>query len=378
MEDLSPKVQQEILKEFKHNKDVFEKVYNFYYERILKYLLKRTISAESAYDLTAETFMKAFDNFHKFKWTGVSIKVWLYRIAINQLKNYRRKPKSTVLTQEMEGLEQMRTEVKEELEEIDKTQVHENELATILAASLQYKDQASEHWKNVVTYADSDELSNLYLLIYVKEGLAHADSRNVSFNVKAGNLDENKTLGGCKVFSALVNGTKGIQIDNIKGDLSAVVFYEKAVAPSEFKQDKRLGITRKYEIVGDKARTEMHVDDIVRVTLNFSIDDSLPDDKSYHIVDIVPSGLQVLEKPIGFSEYGDNRYIGHANEIYNQEIHFRYYKNPNSTGLTRTYYAKVITPGKFYADPAKIEMFDDPEIANISAPNTVSISEIIE
>ncbi|MCD6109488.1 RNA polymerase sigma factor [bacterium] len=121
MEDLSPKVQQEILKEFKHNKDVFEKVYNFYYERILKYLLKRTISAESAYDLTAETFMKAFDNFHKFKWTGVSIKVWLYRIAINQLKNYRRKPKSTVLTQEMEGLEQMRTEVKEELEEIDKT-----------------------------------------------------------------------------------------------------------------------------------------------------------------------------------------------------------------------------------------------------------------
>ncbi|MCD6109489.1 Ig-like domain-containing protein [bacterium] len=264
------------------------------------------------------------------------------------------------------------------IKEIDKTQVHENELATILAASLQYKDQASEHWKNVVTYADSDELSNLYLLIYVKEGLAHADSRNVSFNVKAGNLDENKTLGGCKVFSALVNGTKGIQIDNIKGDLSAVVFYEKAVAPSEFKQDKRLGITRKYEIVGDKARTEMHVDDIVRVTLNFSIDDSLPDDKSYHIVDIVPSGLQVLEKPIGFSEYGDNRYIGHANEIYNQEIHFRYYKNPNSTGLTRTYYAKVITPGKFYADPAKIEMFDDPEIANISAPNTVSISEIIE
>jgi len=120
-QDLSSKVQQQILEEFKTNKDSFEKVYDFYYDRILKYLLKRTTSAETAYDLTAETFMKAFESFHKFKWTGISIKIWLYRIAINQLKNYRRKPESAVLTEEMEGMEGMRTEVKEELEELDKT-----------------------------------------------------------------------------------------------------------------------------------------------------------------------------------------------------------------------------------------------------------------
>ncbi|MBA4336397.1 hypothetical protein C0416_01300 [bacterium] len=119
--DLTPKVQQQILEEFKKDKNAFEKVYNFYYERILRYLLKRTASSEAAYDLTAETFIKAFESFHKFKWTGVSIKIWLYRIAINQLKNYRRKPQSAVLTEEMEGMEGMRTEVKEELEELDKT-----------------------------------------------------------------------------------------------------------------------------------------------------------------------------------------------------------------------------------------------------------------
>lgn len=148
--DLNPKVQQQILEEFKTNKDVFEKVYDFYYERILKYLLKRTASAETAYDLTAETFMKAFENFHKFKWTGVSIKIWLYRIAINQLKNYRRKPQSTVLTEEMEGLEQMRTEAKDELEELDKTVFGDEKLTklsdAIAALNPKYQNIVSLHY----------------------------------------------------------------------------------------------------------------------------------------------------------------------------------------------------------------------------------------
>jgi len=148
--DLKPEVQRQILEEFKTNKDVFEKVYDFYYERILKYLLKRTASAESAYDLTAETFMKAFESFHKFKWTGVSFKVWLYRIAINQLKNHRRKPQNTVLTEAMEGMEQMRTEAKEELEELDKTLFGDEDLTklsdAIATLNPKYQNVVSLHY----------------------------------------------------------------------------------------------------------------------------------------------------------------------------------------------------------------------------------------
>lgn len=148
--DLSPKVQQQILEEFAKDKNAFEKVYGFYYERILKYLLKRTASAEAAYDLTAETFIKAFESFHKFKWTGVSIKIWLYRIAINQLKNYRRKPQSAVLTEEMEGMEGMRTEVKEELEELDKTLFGDEDLTklsdAIAALNPKYQSVVSLHY----------------------------------------------------------------------------------------------------------------------------------------------------------------------------------------------------------------------------------------
>lgn len=129
--DLDPKDQQKILSEFVENPEVFEKVYDFYYEMILKYLAKRTLSTEIAYDLSADTFIKAFESFGKFKWTGVSIKVWLYRIAINSLKNYRRSPNVGPLTEAMEGHEALVADVREELKEMDKALFGDDELAKL-------------------------------------------------------------------------------------------------------------------------------------------------------------------------------------------------------------------------------------------------------
>lgn len=156
--DLSPKVQQQIIEAFKTDKNSFEQVYNYYYERILKYLLKRTASAEAAYDLTAETFIKAFESFHKFKWTGVSMKVWLYRIAINALKNYRRKPQSVILTEKMEGLEQLRTDAKEELERLDKEMHGDEDLSKLSDAMAtlnpKYQNVVSLHYFEGMSHAE--------------------------------------------------------------------------------------------------------------------------------------------------------------------------------------------------------------------------------
>jgi len=253
--------------------------------------------------------------------------------------------------------------------EMDKKSVHENALATVLAASLQYKDKAVEYWSNAIFYASEDDILSLYLLGYVNEGLAYASNKNVSFDVSAGGLNEKKTLSLCEVFTALVSGSDGIKIENIKGDLAAVVFYEKNVEPSEFKRDNRLKITRSYEVLDNPERSEFRVDDIIKVTLNFSIDESMPE-SNYHIVDVLPSGLQALSSPVGFIDYG--YYITSPYRIKDQEMHFGYFPGEFSS-TTRTYYAKVIHPGQFYADPAKIEVFERPEIANISDANTIII-----
>ncbi len=131
LKDLPSEVQQQILAEFKTNPQVFEKIYEFYYEMILKYLLKRTMSSEVAYDLAADTFIKAFESLHKFEWTGVSVKVWLYRIAINALKNYRRNPQTSPLTDILEGQESLVKDVKEELKKLDKALFGDEEISKL-------------------------------------------------------------------------------------------------------------------------------------------------------------------------------------------------------------------------------------------------------
>lgn len=139
--DLDHKVQQEILEMFKTDRNAFAQIYDFYYEMIFRYLIKRTMSAQIAYDLTADTFIKAFENFHKFNWTGVSIKCWLYRIAINSLKNYRRNPETAPLTAIIEGDEDFVADVKEELKEIDKAMFGDEELSKLSDAIATLKPQ---------------------------------------------------------------------------------------------------------------------------------------------------------------------------------------------------------------------------------------------
>lgn len=145
--DLPLDQQQKIIEEFKTNRDVFGQVYEFYYEMILRYLIKRTMSADIAYDLTAETFIKAFEHFDRFKWQGFSIKVWLYRIAINNLKNYRKKPMASPLTEAHENDKNLVEDVKEELQELDKSLFGDDELSQLSDAIATLKPE----YQNVVS-----------------------------------------------------------------------------------------------------------------------------------------------------------------------------------------------------------------------------------
>ena len=81
--------------------------------------------------LTAENFIKAFESFDRFKWKGFSIKVWLYRIAINSLKNYRKKPAVSPLTDAHENDKNLVKDVKEELKALDKSLFGDDELAKL-------------------------------------------------------------------------------------------------------------------------------------------------------------------------------------------------------------------------------------------------------
>lgn len=71
----------------------FGVLFDQYYPVILNYAARRTGDSAIAQDITAETFYKAMTNLHKFKWQGVSISNWFYRIATNEIRMFYRRSK---------------------------------------------------------------------------------------------------------------------------------------------------------------------------------------------------------------------------------------------------------------------------------------------
>ena len=129
--DLSEDKQIQLIEDFHENPEVFEQIYDHYFEFILKYLSKRCMNSELAYDITAETFIKAFEKFKKFKWKGISIKSWLFRIAINELNNSRRKKTAVLLTEEMQNHASLVADARDELGKLDEKMFGNDQLATL-------------------------------------------------------------------------------------------------------------------------------------------------------------------------------------------------------------------------------------------------------
>jgi RNA polymerase sigma-70 factor (ECF subfamily) len=85
--------EKELVERAKKDPQAFSEIYDFYYQKIFGYILKRVANVEVAKDITSETFFKAIKNIEKFKWRGISFSSWLYRIASNEIANFFRKKK---------------------------------------------------------------------------------------------------------------------------------------------------------------------------------------------------------------------------------------------------------------------------------------------
>jgi len=78
----------DLLNRIRSRPENFSELFKLYYQPIFGYILRRTGSFDDTADIAADTFLKAFRNIHNFRYTGISIKVWLYRIATNEINLY--------------------------------------------------------------------------------------------------------------------------------------------------------------------------------------------------------------------------------------------------------------------------------------------------
>lgn len=77
-----------IIEQARTNPEAFGVIFDEYYPKILAYTIRRTGSVVIAEEIVSETFTKALRNLPKFRWQGISIEAWLFRIAINEMRMY--------------------------------------------------------------------------------------------------------------------------------------------------------------------------------------------------------------------------------------------------------------------------------------------------
>ncbi|MDP2873710.1 MAG: sigma-70 family RNA polymerase sigma factor [bacterium] len=76
--------------QLKQQKAVFAKIYEHYHPHLLRYFKNKVSHEEIAEDLTATVFTKAFESRSNYRWEGVPLSAWLYRIAHNLLVDHYR------------------------------------------------------------------------------------------------------------------------------------------------------------------------------------------------------------------------------------------------------------------------------------------------
>ncbi|MDK2948993.1 MAG: hypothetical protein PWQ56_158 [Patescibacteria group bacterium] len=77
----------------KKDKEAFSRLFDFYYDKIIRYVFRRTLDVEYSKDITSNVFLKALDNIESFKWkNGInSFNAWIFKIATNEINQYFRK-----------------------------------------------------------------------------------------------------------------------------------------------------------------------------------------------------------------------------------------------------------------------------------------------
>ena len=82
--------ERELLRRIKKDPQAFGLVYDENYNSIFSYVFRRLGNYDIAKDVTAETFLKAYQKIGFFEWRSVPISAWLFRIATNEINQYLR------------------------------------------------------------------------------------------------------------------------------------------------------------------------------------------------------------------------------------------------------------------------------------------------
>ncbi len=98
----------------KLNPAKFRPIYNRYYEKIFRFVFRRTSDEFLSADITSQVFLKALQKLEKYQFKGVPFSSWLFRIASNEVTQYYRDhQKQRVISLETTQVGEMAEEIED-------------------------------------------------------------------------------------------------------------------------------------------------------------------------------------------------------------------------------------------------------------------------
>lgn len=88
------------------DRQAFAQLYDRFVDKIYKYIYYKVGSSSEAEDLTAQTFLKAWEAIGGYQWTERPFSAWLYRIAHNLVVDYFRTRRETTNLDDLPSLEE--------------------------------------------------------------------------------------------------------------------------------------------------------------------------------------------------------------------------------------------------------------------------------
>ena len=161
----------ELLNRIKNNPAEFSVLFKEYYKPIFGYIFRRTGNFDETADIVSDTFLKAFKSINSFSYRGISIKIWLYRIATNEFNLYyrhRRKSNSLFEKIDTDNQELLINSLSKDKEELESELIkHEQYLIVLYALKklpLKYQNAIS------LRYFEGKDNKEIMEILSVKEG----------------------------------------------------------------------------------------------------------------------------------------------------------------------------------------------------------------
>lgn len=257
-------------------------------------------------------------------------------------------------------------------------QAKKTALVAVLAGHIRERDDIDDLWRYIDSHNPTSDRDSLEEVVVLRDLLTMTTPKLASLTYTAGTKKDTFELrpGESKTIRLTPEELKALTFSGISGEPMAISYYDNYGKPEDIKQDSSISLTRTYSVDGRETNTWSE-GDIVKITLRPRVKKSV--NNGYQITDFLPSGIVPITNTYqrglgGSADPCDSTW--YPMTILQNSISFTYHyweQAPKCSDMRINYYARVVTPGSYRANPAVMQSNEIGTSITLTKENRVEI-----